>query len=223
MISAMKVLSWNVYHGRSPALAGRDLLPEFSAALAGWEWDVALLQECPPWWPAALAAAAGAQQRTRLTARNSFGPVRRALAVRWPDVMRSWGGGCNAILVRGAVIAEHREHRLAWLPESRWMHGVRLADGGWVVNVHATTGNDAQAETECVEAAQVAVRWAAGAPLVFGGDLNLRHPPVMPGLQRVAGNYVDHIFADRATKGRQRVLERERGPLSDHAPVLVAV
>ena len=40
--------------------AGRDLRAEFAAALAGWDWDVALLQEVPPWWPPALARACDA-------------------------------------------------------------------------------------------------------------------------------------------------------------------
>ena len=44
----------------------------------------------------------------------------------------------NAILVRGEI-GEHRSVRLTWLPERRYAHGVRLADGSWVVNVHTST------------------------------------------------------------------------------------
>ena len=51
----LRVLTWNLMHGRARPSAGRDLRPEFTAALAGWEWDVALLQEVPPWWPEPLA------------------------------------------------------------------------------------------------------------------------------------------------------------------------
>ena len=58
-------LTWNLYHGRSPKPVGRSLANEFAAALAGWEWDVALLQEVPPWWPPHLAAAAGARAAAR--------------------------------------------------------------------------------------------------------------------------------------------------------------
>ena len=47
----MRVLTWNLFHGRAVPPAGRDLRGEFAAALAGWDWDVALLQEVPPWWP----------------------------------------------------------------------------------------------------------------------------------------------------------------------------
>ncbi len=74
----MRVLTWNLLHGRSVPGSGRDLLPEFTAALAGWDWDVALLQEVPPWWPALLGASLGASARLVLTSRNSALALRRA-------------------------------------------------------------------------------------------------------------------------------------------------
>ena len=74
----MRVLTWNLYHGRAVPPAGRDLLAEFAAALAGWDWDVALLQEVPPWWPPALARACDAQQRSALTSRNALPALRRS-------------------------------------------------------------------------------------------------------------------------------------------------
>ena len=69
----IRVLSWNLYHGRDfppdPALStwrsrllriternathaqvNRSLLEEFGRVLNGFEWDVALLQEAPPRW-----------------------------------------------------------------------------------------------------------------------------------------------------------------------------
>src|SRR3954464_7077450 len=120
----MLVLTWNVFHGRAVPPAGRDLLADFSAALAGWEWDVALLQEVPPWWPPELARAGGAEQRRALTSRNLLPPLQRVLAQRWPDVVKSWGGGANAILVRGLGITAHRRARLRWWPEQRVVHAV---------------------------------------------------------------------------------------------------
>ncbi|HEY7075617.1 MAG TPA: endonuclease/exonuclease/phosphatase family protein [Solirubrobacteraceae bacterium] len=214
----MRVVTWNLYHGRSRPAARRGLLAEFAAALAGWEWDVALLQEVPPWWPPALAAAAGAQQRTRLTSRNLGLPLRRAVAARNPDVLGANGGGANAILVRGEI-AEHRCHRLAWWPERRWAHGVRLADGTWVVNLHATTRNEPRARRECEAAARA---WAGATPLVFGGDLNIHRAPPLPGLAHVAGNHVDHLYvAGLEPRGPGEVLAR--GALSDHAPVAVSL
>src|SRR5947207_11153164 len=124
----VRVVSWNLYGGRAKPPAGRSLLAEFAATLAGWQWDVALLQEVPPWWPPKLAEAAGADQRRVLTARNWGRPIRRWLGERDPDRWGSWAGGSNAILARGPQIVEHRKRRLRWLPERRWMHGVRLED-----------------------------------------------------------------------------------------------
>ena len=97
----MLALTWNLYHGRSPNPAGRSLLNEFAAMLAGWEWDVALLQEVPPWWASPLAAAAGAQERSVLTSRNWGLALRRAISERNPDLLKSNGGGANTIFVRG--------------------------------------------------------------------------------------------------------------------------
>ena len=68
--AAMLVLSWNLFHGRAVPAAGRPLLAEFARALAGWSWDVALLQEVPPWWPPRLGAASRASARMALTSRN---------------------------------------------------------------------------------------------------------------------------------------------------------
>jgi endonuclease/exonuclease/phosphatase family metal-dependent hydrolase len=207
----MRVLTWNLYHGRSRPPSGRSLLREFAAALAGWEWDVALLQEVPPWWPARLGEVADIQ----LTSRNWLLPVRRAIASRNPDLLKSNGGGCNAILVRGLGVRERRAVRLRRFPEGRWAHGVRLDGAGWVVNVHAHNRPEALAVADCEKA--LAAGW--GSPLVFGGDLNLKHPS-FPGLVHVAGNHVDHVFTDGRT-GRGEVLER--GILSDHPPVLATL
>ena len=96
----MRVLTWNLFHGRSLPASQQELSQHFAAALASWEWDAALLQEVPPWWPASLALAAGAQQRTALTSRNSALALRRALAQRWPELAKSNGGGANAVLAR---------------------------------------------------------------------------------------------------------------------------
>jgi endonuclease/exonuclease/phosphatase family metal-dependent hydrolase len=217
----VRVLTWNLFHGRSRPSSGRSLTREFGEALAGWEWDVALLQEVPPWFPAPLAAAAGADHHRQLTARNWFLPLQQAISVRNPDILKSWGGGCDAILVRGTPILEHRARRLRRLPEGRWVHGVRLPDG-WVVNVHSHNQPEALALADTQKAIAAAREWAAGAPLIFGGDINLKHPPEFPGLVRVAGNHVDHLFTDgRAAAGKAQVINR--GVLSDHPPVAVTL
>jgi endonuclease/exonuclease/phosphatase family metal-dependent hydrolase len=214
----MRVLSWNLFHGRSVPESRRDLFDEFAAALAGWEWDVALLQECPPWWPASLAGACGALDRHVLTSRNALPALRRAVAVRRPDLARSNGGGCNAILVRGLEVDEHRVARLCRLPERRWLHAVRL-DRLWVGNLHAS-GPDAFAVRDCARASAALLGWAGlRAPAVLGGDFNLHAPPV-PGLALAGGHQVDGFALVRVT-GTVEALDR--GPLSDHQPVVLAV
>jgi endonuclease/exonuclease/phosphatase family metal-dependent hydrolase len=217
----VRVVTWNLYHGRSRPPSGRSLLNEFAAALDGWKWDVALLQEVPPWWPPMLARAAGAQERTQLTSRNWLLPLRRAISERNPDILKSNGGGANAILVRGQIL-EHRSLRLRQRPEGRWVHGVRLADGGWAVNVHSHNHPEALALADTRKAIEAARDWARGAPLIFGGDINLKRPPAFPGLVHLGGNHVDHLFTDgRPAAGKREVLDR--GPLSDHPPVAVTL
>jgi len=207
----MRVLTWNLFHGRSVPPAGRSLEREFRDALHGWTWDVALLQEVPPWWPGLWSWASD----VALTSRNLGLPVRRWLATRWPDVMKSSGGGSNAILVRGGAPIEARWRlRLRWWPERRVAHGVRLG-GVWVVNLHAQVHSDARA---CADLAKAAARWAGEPHVVLGGDTNVRRPRA-DGFELAGGHGVDHVLA----RGFERVSVEvpDRGPLSDHAPVLV--
>jgi endonuclease/exonuclease/phosphatase family metal-dependent hydrolase len=217
----MRVLTWSLYHGRTVPPCGRSVLNEFAAALDGWEWDVALLQEVPPWWPPMLARATGADQRTQLTSRNWVLPLQQAISDRNPDILKSWGGGANAILVRGRAILDHRAERLRRRPEARWVHGVRLADA-WVVNVHSQNHPEAEALADTRAAAEHARRWAGAEPLIFGGDVNLRKPPELTGLVHLGGNHVDHLFSSgRPAAGKREVLDR--GRLSDHPPVAVTL
>jgi endonuclease/exonuclease/phosphatase family metal-dependent hydrolase len=219
------VLTWNLKHGRAVPSAGHDLFDEFAAALARWDWDVALLQEVPPWWPPLLGVRLGADWRLVLTSRNLGLRVRRALATRWPDAIRSSGGGCNAALVRGGrfTIASHRRRRLAWVPERRWLIGVQLTgpSSPWAGNVHLTGGRGDAAVREAAAAAAAVVKWAGGAPVVLGGDFNLRSLS-LSGFEAAASSGVDHVFARGLhVVGEPEVLDR--GRLSDHAPVRVAL
>jgi endonuclease/exonuclease/phosphatase family metal-dependent hydrolase len=195
----LSAITWNLFNGRdfppdralftwrswllatsernvSHVQVNRDLLDEFGGLLAAAHWDAALLQECPPRWAPALAAVCGAEAQVSLTARNWLAPIRTAIARRNPDLMGSWGGGSNTILLRGALGTgdiERRDLLLRRRPERRTMGFARSQVGICVANLHATTVPKL-AEEDLRKAATAAVDWAGGSPLIFGGDFNLR-------------------------------------------------
>ena len=222
----MRVLTWNLFHGRSVPPAGRPLDEQFARRIASWPWDVALLQEVPPWWPPNLAEAASAQERTALTSRNAGLMVRRAVAQRRPDLIKSNGGGANAVLARSEIV-EHRVVRLRRRPERRVAQLVRLASGTCIVNLHASS-RVPLAQEELARVWQHAMPWAEQAPLVVGGDLNLRDPRAPEAAVHVAARDVDHLFTlglqstgepeqpDRRLEQAGRVRE-----LSDHPALMV--
>jgi len=203
---SLRVLTWNLLHGRAEPPAGPEL------------------QEVPPWWPALLGRRLSADARTVLTSRNSLLPLRRAIAVRWPDLIKSNGGGANAMLARGERIEEHRTLRLRTWPERRWLQGARLSSGVWVGNLHATVRDSDGAMAEAHRAARTLTGWAgADAPAVLGGDFNVRSLSLSAeGFELAGGHDVDLIFArDLSAASPAEVLER--GRLSDHAPVAVTL
>ena len=210
----MRVLSWNLFHGRAKPAAGRPLAAEFSRTIAGWEWDVALLQEVPPWWAPDLARASRASHDAVLTSRNALLGARRAIAARNPDLLRANGGGANVILVRGPI-HERRSVRLTTWPERRRAHGVRT-DHGWMVNLHASLAPKWRTRADL---ARAVAGWPEH-PLVLGGDLNLLEPPTF-GLELAGGHYVDHVLVrGHAPAGVERL---DAGTLSDHDPIAVAL
>jgi endonuclease/exonuclease/phosphatase family metal-dependent hydrolase len=263
----LTVLSWNLFHGRDfppdPALrtwssrllrferrnethvqVNRDLTEEFATVLAGAEWDVAMLQECPPRFAEPLARACGAEWHRTLTSRNSLGALRGLLARQNPDLMASGEGGSNVILVRvpGRLggIAERREMAIhEGEPERRAMGFVRTASNVCVANLHATNDWPKLAAEDVVKAARAALEWAGGSPLVFGGDLNLR-PAVQPRIFKrleeefglaptTAPDAIDHILCrglevvepptQWPPEQRELPLDGRALRLSDHAPV----
>ncbi len=268
----MRLLSWNLFHGRDfppdPALftwrsrllrvterdathvqVNRPLLEEFSGWLARAEWDLALLQEAPPRWAPALARCGGAGAALALTSRNWLAPLRAAVADWNPDLIASNEGGSNQLLARGGLrLLEVRRLTLTERPERRRMLWARVGheDGGAlsVANIHATAGDPAAAARDVTRAAERAVDWAGGGPLVFGGDFNLRPardpepfdllrerfglaPPTGPrSIDHLLGRGLAVIEPPRALSLEEREL---RGPdglrlrLSDHAPVVAAV
>jgi endonuclease/exonuclease/phosphatase family metal-dependent hydrolase len=216
----MRVLTWNLFHGRSVPDTRRSLLPEFTEAIAGWDWDVALLQEVPPWWPPALARASDARERTVLTSRNALLPLRRAIAERRPDLIKSNGGGANAILVRGAIAADARLRVRTW-PERRVAHAVRTG-GIWVANVHASTHPDARTLDDLTRAGAALARWAGDRPAVLGGDFNITRAAV-PDYTDAGGHGIDRFLLRGPITVATPPRTLHRGPLSDHVPVVVEV
>jgi endonuclease/exonuclease/phosphatase family metal-dependent hydrolase len=216
---ALRVLTWNLFHGRSVPPRDEELFEPFAGRLADWEWDVALLQEVPPWWTDALARACDAEAACAPTSRNALPALRRALARRRPELLKAGGGGANAILVRGlGGVAAHARRRLRVWPERRVVHAVRDGDGRWYANLHAST-NSPRARRDVAAARAAALRWASGAPLVLGGDFNVRDPSV-PGFAHVGGHHVDHVFARGLALAPDAGAELlDRGRLSDHAPL----
>lgn len=229
----MRVLSWNLYHGRALVPAHRPLLDEFAALLDGFGWDVALLQEAPPRWFGDLCRRTRSNGVRVLTSRNWLPPLQGRLADLAPDLIKSWEGGSNQVLVRApGRLVEHRRLTLAWWPEQRRMQWARLDSGVCVANLHASAGRPQRAAVEVVAAAQSATGWSGDDPLVFGGDFNLR-PARQPepfaqlrerfGLGGPTGpRAIDHLLVRGlrvAEPPRQLAPDARRG-LSDHAPVV---
>jgi endonuclease/exonuclease/phosphatase family metal-dependent hydrolase len=265
----MRVLSWNLYHGRdfppdealftlrsrllrvterneTHAQGNRPLRRQFTGWVADYEWDVALLQEAPPLWFRAFRRRTGSAGARVFTSRNVVPPLQRFAAFLNPDLIASWEGGSNQILVREpGRILEQRSMTLALRPERRTMvwARVQLPHGATVcfANLHASAGLPQQAKLELPAAAAAAVEWSDGEPLVFGGDMNLRpgpHPAAFMELHERFGlgeptgpTVIDHLLArglevvqpTRQLAPEDRELRERDGRrlrLSDHAPVV---
>jgi endonuclease/exonuclease/phosphatase family metal-dependent hydrolase len=260
-------IAWNLFHGRDfppdPKLrswrsrllrldqrnqthvqVNRDLSAEFATLLAAAAWDVALLQECPPRFAVPLAKACAAEGHRVLTSRNSLGALRALLARQNPDLIASAEGGSNLTLVRApgqlGGIAERRELAIhEGEPERRAMAFTRTESGVCVANLHATNDRPELASEDVLLAASRATEWTDGAPLLFGGDLNLcpaENPEVFERLREEFGlaaptgpQAIDHLLCrglealEEPTawppERRELPLEGLALRLSDHAPV----
>jgi endonuclease/exonuclease/phosphatase family metal-dependent hydrolase len=268
----LRALTWNLFHGRDyppdPDLftlrsrllgvsernathlqVNRELSHEFATVLAAADWDVALLQECPPRWSAALAAACAARGHRVLTSRNSLAALRAVAARANPDLIASNEGGSNLTLIRGGRPAECRELvlRPGPRPERRVLAFTRISfavgSDVCVANLHASAGAALRdlAEEEVLTAAARATDWAGSTPLVLGGDLNLRprETRAYEALERAHGlrqptapGALDHLLVrGLAILAPPRAWPPERREvragglairLSDHAPVEAA-
>jgi endonuclease/exonuclease/phosphatase family metal-dependent hydrolase len=238
-------------HGDTHVQVNRSLYEEFATVLATSRWDVCLLQECPPRWADRLADECQASTFAALTSRNSLAPLRGLIAERNPDLMGSWEGGSNLTLVRlpwriveasSVLLNPLWERRMR---ERRRLALTRLVNADREVcvgNLHLTAGARGQTAREARRAAEIALEWAHGAPVVLGGDFNVR--PVSSDLYddlcegaKLCGTTsrdgIDHILTagletidppSRWEPERHELdvltgLEHRRLRLSDHAPV----
>ena len=236
----LRVTETNATH----AQVNRPLFHEFAAVVARLPWDVALLQEAPPGWLRPLCRASDASGASALTSRN-WGHALRALAARLnPDLVASAEGGSNQLLVRPPWRIEAVDRvTIARRPERRRMLLARLTHAGGaeiaVANLHASTGDRAD---EVLSAAARAVDWSGGAPLLFGGDLNVRprrRPEAFAELESrfglappTAADAIDHLLVRglavvdpprRLRPAEREVEDRATGralQLSDHSPVV---
>jgi endonuclease/exonuclease/phosphatase family metal-dependent hydrolase len=224
----VRVVSWNLFHGRSVPPAGRSLRAEFETALDELDYDIALLQEAPPRWFAGNPGGV-------LTSRNSVAPLRGWLAERWPDVVKSNEGGSNQILSK-TPLADVRTHTLARRPERRRLVFARTA-GVCVGCLHASqTGDHSRAAREVLAAAALCNDWSGGEPLVLGGDFNVRPREQRWAFDELERRYglapatsddaLDHVLSrgvEIVEPPRQRRVTHGELQLSDHAAVTVVL
>lgn len=258
MPDALLVRTWNIAHGRDvppgPAYGHtrHKVLDEMAAVMREGDPDLVLLQEVPVWAGRTLSEGTG----MGITIAHSYGahvpflhvPLPLA-AGEWlgrsiPDVARSqFEGQAQAVLYgpRLILVSARRveinvrrrmrgEPRIAQLVRLR----VRASGREFVVaNVHAAYGD---ADVQLERAAWATEQFARGAPMLFGGDLNV--PPGSRSMRQLAARgwdegggdvAIDHLLVrgmvlewpgTRWLPGR-RDLPGEAAPLrlSDHDPV----
>jgi endonuclease/exonuclease/phosphatase family metal-dependent hydrolase len=115
----------------------------------------------------------------------------------------------------------------------------RTASGVCIANLHATNDRPALAMEDVLRAAEAATGWAAGDPLLFGGDLNLRPAQTPQAFERLREDFgltaptapdaIDHLLVRGLelvaapvhwpAEKRELPLEGRALRLSDHAPV----
>ena len=218
----LRVLTWNLFHGRSVPTSRVDLAAEFAATIAGWEWDVALLQECPPWWPEPLGRACGAHRlpgadepQPAAAASRDRSPERR------PDVIKSWGGGCNAILVRGDAGDRARPPAAAPAPRApgdargaageRQLGRERPRDGA-PRRVGAVRSHESAAALDCA---------GRPAPPPCSAGTSTRASRSCPASERGRPRARPRLRARADVAEQAHTIKR--GTLSDHRPVVAAL
>jgi endonuclease/exonuclease/phosphatase family metal-dependent hydrolase len=69
---------------------------------------------------------------------------------------------------------------------------------------------------------ELVAAWAGDAPALLGGDANVEDPDV-PGFADAGGHGIDRFFLRGGLSVTAEAVALDASPLSDHAPVLIAV
>ena len=256
---SMRIRTWNIAHGRDvPPDRGhrhlrRKLLDEIAALMIEDSPDVVLLQEVPVWAGDLLREATG----MGVTLAPAYGahvpflhvPLPLALGAAvgkaLPDLVRTQIEGqanallysSNLLLVSARRVQINDRHRLRGEPRIAQLVRLRHRSAGRelvVANVHADSGDNRQ---QLERAGYVLERFARGAPMVLGGDLNadarsaaLRALVARGWLDPPIGAGIDHILvrdmrverpAQQWPPERRDLVLNGGSPvrLSDHDPV----
>ena len=220
-----RVLTWNIYHGRdgppdkalytrwaewtrrterneTHVQVNRDLWREYTDMICAAEWDIALLQECPPRWQPGFARECGADSYRSMTSRNWLEQLSWRIARGWPDLIGSWRGRLQPDPGARRRRRDRREPRHRD-PErqARAPHdGLRQAQLGPLRDQPARQHQPSPRRGRARARRREAIEWAGeGAPLVFGGDFNVR-----PYQQRHLQASSRPISASRASRPRTR-------------------
>jgi endonuclease/exonuclease/phosphatase family metal-dependent hydrolase len=191
----LQIRTWNIAHGRDvPAGDGhghvrRKLLDEMAALMVEERPDIVMLQEVPVWAAGHLRRATG----MGVTLAPCYGahvpflhvplPVALGAAVgrALPDLVRTQvEGQANAVLygermllVSARRVQINQRQRLRGEPRIAQLVRLRHRTAGRelvVANVHADPGDNRQ---QLERAGYMLERFARGAPMVLGGDLNV--------------------------------------------------
>ena len=204
----VRIVSWNVQHGRRPD--GAVDVPALVAACASFDADVLALQEVDRNLARSGVVDEAAEVAGALGMSCAFG-----------EAMPGYG---NALLAR----AELEDVEVLALPHDPRREPrcavLAIVAGVAVACCHLGLRGDAREQLPVVLAALA----RRPAPRLLAGDLNLRDPDAGV-LQLVGGGptypahrprrRIDHVVVDGLTVQRSAVLRRQ--PVSDHRPLLV--
>ena len=204
--------------------------------LAGADWDVALLQECPPRWAERLATACGAEPHLVADLPQPARPRRgcRPLAADFnPDLIASWEGGSNLTLVRATGVGAPGDRRAADAAPRR---AARAADDGvhprstrglCIANLHASKARDGR---RAGAARRGPARASPGRRRAARARRRLQHPPgaQRPRLRRARARHglaaptgpkvIDHLLVRGPRSSSPRRSGRRRRARSPTRP-----